>query len=364
MQKVTTYVGLDVHAERIVMALLEGQSREPVVRDFPNNAKVIRRTFHRLAKETYELRCCYEAGPCGFELHRQLSAMGVACDVIAPGLIPVRAGDRVKTDRRDATKLARLFRAGELTSVTVPSADQEAVRDVVRLRDNVRKDLTAARSRLQHFLLRHGRSYRSGRGWTKSYWVWLRAQAFDRDCERLTFESYVHEVEHQQARRAEVDGEIERVARSEPYAAPVARLACLHGIATLGALALLAEIGDFRRFQRPRELMSFVGLVPSERSSGATVQRGRITKTGNSLVRRILVEAAWHYRHRPVFGPLARKAIEGQPPQTVEYIRKAHARLHRRYTRLVSRGKKSQVAATAIARELCGFAWGLMVAVP
>lgn len=364
MQKVITYVGLDVHAERIVMASLEGKSMDPVVRDIPNDAKVIRRTFQRLAKEAYELRCCYEAGPCGFELHRQLTAMGIACEVIAPGLIPVRAGDRVKTDRRDATKLARLFRAGELASVAVPSADQEAVRDLVRLRESIRRDLTAARSRLQHFLLRHGRSYRSGQGWTKSYWVWLRAQAFDRDGERLTFESYVHEVEHQMARRADVDAEIERVARSEPYAVPVARLSCLRGFATLSALALLAEIGDFRRFQSPRELMSFVGLVPSERSSGASVQRGRITKTGNSLVRRTLVEAAWHYRHRPVFGPLAKKATEGQAPQTVEYVRKAHARLHRRYTRLVSRGKKSQVAVTAIARELCGFTWGLMVAIP
>jgi transposase len=362
MQKVITHVGLDVHAERIVIASLQGQSKVPLVSDIPNDAKVIRRTFQRLAKETYDLRCCYEAGPCGFELHRQLTKMGIACEVIAPGLIPVRAGDRVKTDRRDATKLARLFRAGELTNITVPSADQEAVRDLVRLRDNIRKDLTSARSRLQHFLLRHGRVFRSGRGWTQRYWVWLRAQQFDRECERLTFEHYVHEVEHQQARRADVDAEIERVARTDPYAAPVAKLVCLRGFSTLGAMALLAEIGDFRRFQNPRELMSFVGLVPREYSSGASVRRGGITKTGNSLVRRILIEAAWHYRHRPLFGPHATRLLQGQPPELIEYVRKAQTRLFRRYTRLVSRGKKSQVAATAVARELCGFTWGLMTA--
>ncbi len=362
MQKVITHVGLDVHAERIVIASLEGQSKEPVVRDIPNDAKVIRRTFQRLAKESYELRCCYEAGPCGFELHRQLTRMGIVCEVIAPGLIPVRAGDRVKTDRRDATKLARLFRAGELTSITVPSADQEAVRDLVRLRDNIRKDLTAARSRLQHFLLRHGRAYRSGSGWTQRYWVWLRAQHFDRECEQLTFEHYVHEVEHQQARRSEVDAEIQRTARTEPYAASVAKLACLRGLSTLAAMVLLAEIGDFRRFETPRELMAFVGLVPREHSSGGTVRRGGISKTGNSLVRRILIEAAWHYRHRPVFGPKAGRVVQGQPPEVIEYVRKAQTRLFRRYTRLVSRGKKSQVAAVAVARELCGFTWGLMTA--
>ncbi len=362
MQKVITHVGLDVHAERIVIASLEGQSKEPVVRDIPNDAKVIRRTFQRLTKEAYDLRCCYEAGPCGFELHRQLTKMGIACDVIAPGLIPVRAGDRVKTDRRDASKLARLFRAGELTSITVPSADQEAVRDLVRLRDNIRKDLTSARSRLQHFLLRHGRAYRSGRGWTQRYWVWLRAQHFDRECERLTFEHYIHEVEHQLARRTEVDAEIERVARCDPYGASVAKLVCLRGLSTLGAMALLAEIGDFRRFQTARELMAFVGLVPREHSSGGAVRRGGITKTGNSLVRRILIEAAWHYRHRPVFGPLARRIMQGQAPSVIEYVQKAQTRLSKRYTRLVSRGKKSQVAAAAVARELCGFTWGLMTA--
>ncbi len=208
MEKVITHVGLDVHAERIVIASLVGQAREPAVSDIPNDEKVIRRTFQRLARDSYELRCCYEAGPCGFELHRQLTAMGIACEVIAPSLIPVRAGDRVKTDRRDATKLARLYRAGELTTVTVPSAEQEAVRDLVRARDDVRKDLISARHRLGKFLIRHGRLFHGGKNWTQRFWVWLRAQQFEREAERLTFEHYVNAVEHLAVRRTAVAREL------------------------------------------------------------------------------------------------------------------------------------------------------------
>lgn len=361
MQKVTTHVGLDVHSERIVIATLQGQAREPEVRDIPNDPKVIRRTFRRLARQAYELRCCYEAGPCGFELHRLLTAMGMTCEVVAPSLIPVRSGDRVKTDQRDASKLARLFRAGELTTITVPSVEQEAVRDLVRAREDVRKDLTAARHRLGKFLIRHGRVFHGGK-WTQRFWVWLRTLEFERECERLTLEHYVQEVEHFAARRADLDREIERIARTEPYAESVAKLTCLRGISTLSAMALIAEIGDFRRFEGPRPLMAFVGLVPREYSSGGREKRGGITKTGNSHVRRILVEAAWSYRHRPAMGPRVKQALRDQPPAVVEYARKAQTRLHRRYSRLVGRGKKSQVAVTAVARELCGFVWGLMAA--
>lgn len=362
MQKVITHVGLDVHAERIVIASLVGQAREPLVSDIPNDAKVIRRTFQRFAREAYELRCCYEAGPCGFELFRQLTSMGIVCEVVAPSLIPVRAGDRVKTDRRDAAKLARLHRAGELTPITVPGAEQEAVRDLVRARDDVRKDLTAARHRLGKFLIRHGRLFHGGRNWTQRFWAWLRQQRFERECERLTFEHYVHEVEHHAERRADLDRQLGIIAHSEAYAAPVARLACLRGISTLSALALVAELGDFRRFDSPRQLMAYVGLVPSEYSSGGKEKRGGITKTGNGHVRRLLVEAAWSYRHRPAFGPRAKEALRGQPAEVAGYARKAQIRLHHRYTRLVGRGKKPQAAITAVARELCGFTWGLMAA--
>lgn len=362
MEKVTTWAGLDVHSERLFIATLMGQSQEPAVWDIPNDPKVIRRTFQRLVAQAYELRCCYQAGPCGFELHRQLTAMGIACEVVAPSLIPVKAGDRVKTDRRDAQKLARLYRAGELTSITVPSAAQEAVRDLVRARDDIRKDLTAARHRLGKFLIRHGRIYSNGSKWTVRFWAWASKLVFERAGERIAFEHYVAEVQHLVARRAELDREIARIAPAEPYAVPVRKLACLRGISTLSALALLAEVGDFRRFESPRQLMAYVGLVPREYSSGGKEKRGGITKTGNGQVRRLLVEAAWAYRHRPAFGERLRAAMAGQPPAVVEYARKAQVRLHRRYTLLVSKGKPSQLAVTAVARELCAFTWGLMTA--
>jgi transposase len=360
MEKVTTHAGLDVHMERIVIATLEGQAREPTILDIPNDPKVIRRTFKRLAAEAYELRCCYEAGPCGYEVYRQLAAMGIACEVIAPALIPVRAGDRVKTDRRDASKLARLHRAGELTAITVPTEDQEAVRDLVRARDDVRKDLTAARHRLGKFLLRHGRAFHDGKNWTQKFWNWVGGQKFERACERLTFEHYITEVKHLVSRREELDREIEQMAQTKPYAASVGKLTCLRGLSTLSAMALLSEIGDFRRFEHPRQLMAFVGLVPSEYSSGGREKRGGITKTGNSHVRRILVEAGWAYRHRPATSPRARQAHIGQPATLVEYTKRAHHRLHRRYARLIGKGKKPQLAVTAVARELCGFVWGVM----
>lgn len=360
MEKVTTHAGLDVHMERIVIATLEGQARESTILDIPNDPKVIKRTFKRLAAEAYELRCCYEAGPCGYEVYRQLAAMGVACEVIAPALIPVRAGDRVKTDRRDASKLARLYRAGELTAITVPTEDQEAVRDLVRARDDVRKDLTAARHRLGKFLLRHGRVFHDGTNWTLKFWAWVGSQKFERECERLTFEHYVAEVKHLVSRREALDREIERVAQTKHYAASVGKLTCLRGISTLSAMALLSEIGDFRRFEHPRQLMAFVGLVPSEYSSGGKEKRGGITKTGNGHVRRILVEASWSYRHRPAASPRARRAYIGQPATIVEYTKRAQHRLYRRYTRLIGKGKKPQLAVTAVARELCGFVWGVM----
>jgi transposase len=288
--------------------------------------------------------------------------MGITCEVVAPALIPVKAGDRVKTDRRDAGKLARLYRAGELTMVHVPTTDQEAVRDIVRAREDVRKDLTAARHRLSKFLIRHGRIYSQGLNWTQRHWRWLRSQEFAHAGERVTFEHYVLEVEHLLARRADLEKEIALVAETKPYAHAVARLSSLRGISVLSAMVLISEIHDFRRFDSPRRLMAFVGLVPSEYSSGGREHRGGITKTGNSHARRILVEAAWSYRHRPAVGPRARAALRDQPATVAEYVRKSQFRLHRRYARLVSQGKRPQLAVTAVARELCGFVWGLMAA--
>lgn len=359
MKKAITFVGLDVHATSIALAVWLPGADKPQVSEIPNDAKLIRRTCTRLQGER-TLRCCYEAGPCGFELYRQLTAMGIACDVIAPALIPQRPGDRIKTDRRDATKLARLYRAGELTAIRVPTPDEEAVRDLVRAREDVRKDLMAARHRLSKFLLRHGRLYTQGTTWTQRYWAWVRPQTFAHPAARATFDHYLLQVHHLEERRRTLEAAITEVATSPAYRPAVDRLTCLRGISQLSAVTLVAELQDLRRFTHPRQLMAFVGLVPSERSSGLKERRGGITKTGNTHARRLLVEAAWSYRHPPALGPRARRLLPGQPAAVIALVKKAQVRLHKRYARLVSRGKRPQVAVTAVARELCGFVWAVM----
>jgi len=360
MKERTTFAGLDVHAASITFAVLPPGTEVPVEREIPNDPKLIRRTFTRLQAEAQRLRCCYEAGPCGFELYRLLTSMGIACEVVAPALVPRKPGERIKTDRRDARKLVRLYRAGELTPIRVPTPDEEAVRDLVRAREDVRRDLTAARHRLSKFLLRHGRRFSHGRNWTERFWQWLRTQTFDHPAARLTFEHYVLQVLHLGERLATLEREIAALAETDAYRPAAARLACLRGIATLSAMTLLAEIQDFRRFEHPRRLMGFVGLVPSEYSSGAKERRGRITKTGNTHARRILIEAAWAYRHPPALGSRVRHLLADQPPEVIVLVKKAHRRLHKRYAQLVGRGKRPQVAVTAVARELCGFVWALM----
>ena len=356
MQKLTSYVGIDAHARSLVVARLPEHGGEPQIVELPNTRKAVHRTFSRWQREA-ELRVCYEAGPVGYELYRQLTAMGIACEVIAPALIPRRPGERIKTDRRDARKLARLYRAGELTPIRVPTPEDEAVRDLVRAREDVRKDLVAARHRLGKFMIRHGRIWSAGSRWTRRHAAWLRRQRFDHPAERLTFEHYLLQVEHLANRRAALEQEILAIAHTERYRERVARLVCYRGIRELGAMILLAELYDFHRFATAEELMAFVGLVPSEYSSAGHVQRGHITRTGNSHVRRVLVEAAWAYRHRPSVGPRLKRAFAGQPPHVIAHARKAQVHLHRRYTRLIGRGKRVQVAVIAVARELAGFLW-------
>lgn len=350
MRQSITYVGMDVHSDSIAIAILTSRGRRAKQRIIPNDPKTIRQTFKKLTQAS-DVRCCYEAGPCGFETYRQLSGMGIHCDVIAPSLIPKKPGDRVKTDRRDASKLAHLYRAGELTRINVPDERQEAVRDLVRAREDIRRDLVVARHRMSKFLLWHGRVYRAGTRWTDRYWGWIKQQSF---------EHYQIQVHHLLERRAELERQIKDVAQSEPYRHATERLSCLRGISVLSAMVLLTEIRDFRRFRHPRQLMAFVGLTPTEISSGPKTRRGHITKTGNTHVRRILVEAAWHYRHPASIGPRVRKLLPGQPPEAVALVKKAQYRLHKRYRKLMGWGKPSQVAITAVARELCGFVWALM----
>lgn len=358
MKSTTLWVGLDVHKESISVAVLDdARAGRPVV-TITNEPTQIRKLFARLKKEG-DVRACYEAGSCGYEVYRQLATMDVACDVVAPGLIPVRVGDRVKTDRRDAEKLARLFRAGELTSIRVPSETEEALRDLIRCREDAREDVLRQRHHVLKFLLRHGRVFRETKHWTLAHWVWLRAQRFDKPLTQIVFTEYVATLEKTLARVTILDQEIAKQAEKEPYKALVGRLRCLRGIDTLSAMALIAEICDFARFEHPRELMAYLGLVPREHSSGGKQRRGSITKTGNSHARRIFVEAAWHYRHAPARSATMKARWKGQPQTVVDHAYKAQERLHRRFFRLTSRGKPSQVAIVAVARELCGFVWAV-----
>jgi transposase len=353
----TTYLGLDVHAATIAIGLLEEEQEKPEVREIPNEPAAIRKTIQRLGKGR-ELRCCYEAGPCGYVLQRQLAAMGVDCQVIAPSLIPQKPGDRVKTDRRDAAKLARLLRAGELTPIGVPTEDQEAVRDLVRAREAARRARTDARHRLTKFLLRHGHRFHAT-NWTGQFWKWVNCVTFAHPELTKVLQHYTDMVLHLDRQIEDLDAHIESVAARDPFRSMVARLSCLRGISTLAAMVILSEVYDLRRFATASQFMAFLGVVPSEHSSGQKQRRGGITKTGNGHVRRILVEAAWSYRHYPSVTSRQRKMLAQQPAVIADVCRKANLRLTKRFRRLEARGKRTPVAMTAIARELAGFVWAI-----
>jgi transposase len=311
----STWVALDVHKSSITAGILPAEGRETELVQFENSEKAIRRLLKRLG-EPRQLAVCYEAGPCGYALYRLLASLGVACDIVAPSLTPVRPGDRVKTDRRDAKKLVRLYRAGELSFVCPPSPEQEGLRDLVRCREDLRRARTAARHRLSKQLLRRGLIYREGKqAWTKRYQAWLRRQRLGDALAQAAFEHMLCHLDAVDAQLAALDGQLQDVAESAPWCDPVRWLSCFRGVSTLTALGLLAEIGDFRRFRSARELMSFLGLTVSEHSSGERRSRGSITKTGNGHARRLLVEAAWHYQRRPRLS--ARIAANGQfvPPE-------------------------------------------------
>ena len=360
-----TYVGLDVHKDGIVVAVAEGGERGEV-REYgriANTPAALRRLACKLGQQGVELRFCYEAGPCGYGIQRQLSALGHECIVAAPSLIPKRPGDRVKTDRRDAASLAKLHRAGELTAVWVPDPGHEAMRDLVRARLDAVRALRRARQQLSGFLLRQGCHY--GRpAWTKLYRRWLAGLKFEQAVHHIVLEDYIEAVEAAEARRDRLTAQIAAMLPDWTLAPVVAALQTMRGMALVNAATLVAELGDLSRFANPRQLMAYLGLVPSEHSSGASVKRGGLTKAGNSAARRLLIEAAWTYRFPARVSRELRLRQEEQPRPIREIAWKAQLRLCARYRKLARSGKPANVVTAAIARELAGFVWAIAQRVP
>lgn len=361
---VRAWVALDAHKLSIVAAVLPSSGGEAEIIEIENTEKAVRRLVGRLGG-AQGLAVCYEAGPVGWQLKRLLDKLGVACDVIAPSLIPVRAGDRVKTDRRDAKKLVRLYRAGELTYVAPPSPEQEGLRDLVRCREDLRDARTRARHRAVKQLLRHGHIFRAGKHWTQRHRAWLRAQ---RLADPLAQQALEHMLTHLDAIDAQIsalDAQLEQAARQERWAPGVGVLCCFRGISTRTALGLLCEIGDFRRFASARELMSYLGLVPSEYSSGQERHRGHITKAGPKEARRLLIEAAWHYRHAPRLSQRQRAANAALAPTIAARAWQAQIRLRHRHRTLTDQHhKRPTITNVAVARELAGFLWAAMTDQP
>jgi transposase len=359
MQKVR-FVGLDVHKESIVIAVADGDGSAPQnVATIPNETTVLLKWLRKLGAGGTQLRCCYEAGPTGFVLQRALGAAGVECVVIAPSLVPQKAGDRVKTDRRDAVKLARFLRSGDLTEVHVPEAATEAMRDLERSRDDAKRAERTARHQLSKFLLRHGRRYDGKTAWTGKHLDWMRGQVFEHEAHNRVLVDYVQAVENATARVERLTKDIVELVESWSLRPLVKALQALRGVQIISAVILAAELGDFARFASAPALMAYLGLVPSEHSSGETTKRGRITRTGNGHVRRILVESAWSYRHRPTMSCEIRKRNEGVAPGVQAIAWKAQHRLNSRYRKLLGRGKNKQQTVTALARELAGFVWSI-----
>ena len=366
MKKNIRYVGLDVHAETIAVAVAEPGGEVRPLGTIPNRVESVRRLVKKLGPPG-NLRVCYEAGPTGYVLYWQLTELNVACEVVAPSLVPTKPGDRVKTDRRDAEKLARSYRSGDLTAVWIPDAAHEALRDLVRAREAATQDRLRAQHRLQKFLLRRGRRPPEGiRSWTQKHLEWIKTHVhFDQPAQEATLLDYLCEVEHAAERIQRLEKSIDEVLKDVPERtrAVIDALQSLRGVARIAAVTIVTEVGELSRFERPRQLMGYCGLVPSEHSTGGKARRGAITKTGNAHLRRIVVEAAWSYRHRPSIGAALRKRQQGQSEEVREIAWKAQHRLHGRYRKLQAKGKAQQHVITAVGRELLGFIWAIGVEV-
>jgi len=361
MKEFSKYVGLDTHKETIAVAVadaLGGKVR--YYGEIANTPEAIQKLVKQLCPDGEVISFCYEAGPCGYEIYRQISQLGHYCSVVAPSLIPTKPGERVKTDRRDSEKLSRLDRAGELTPVWVPDQDQEAMRDLTRAREDMKGLERITKQRLNAFLLRYGRIYESGKSrWTQAHFRWMEGLKFDVTVQQIVTQEYVDAVKQAEARVAGLEKEMEKALEYWVLAPVVEALMALRGIKLITAMTVMAELGDITRFDSPRQLMSFLGLVPSEASSGLTRRRGGITKTGNGHVRRVLVESGWCYRFPARKTAHLQRRAEKCSSEVQAIAWKAQKRLCGRYTHLLERGKLKVQVCTAVARELVGFIWAI-----
>ena len=365
-QVIDRFVGLDVHAATIAVAVAERGGEVRFLGTIPNRTESVLKLVKKLNVEG-AWKACYEAGPTGYVLYWLLTKVGIPCQVIAPTLVPMKAGDRIKTDRRDALRLAQSFRAGDLTPVWVPDAAHEALRDLVRAREAAKQDQLRARHRLSKFLLRHGhRPSIKMTPWTGQYLQWIKTSVkFEQVAQQWTLEDYLGEVEHCGLRILRLEASIDKAIETAPQAMRevIEALQALRGIAKVSAVTIVAEVGQLSRFPTARQFMGYSGTIPSEHSSGQSVRRGGITKTGNSHLRRIVVEAAWSQRHRPIVSRELKLRLINVNAEVQEIATKAMHRLYNRYTRLTAREKTKQKVITAVARELLGFIWAIGVAI-
>lgn len=359
MGHVTNWIGIDDHADSWTIAQFTAEGSEPAREwELVPTESGYRKLIGWIKGMPGEVRVVYEAGPCGYELYRRLRKSKIACEVAAPSLTPRKPGDRVKTNRGDACKLARLYRARELTLIAVPDEHREAARDLVRARQATSKDLHRAQHQLSKLLLRYGHRYRNGKSWTQRHWNWIRAIKLS-ECSQMVVDETIVSVEQKLAQLARYDKVIESLSKEKEFAPWVEALVVLRGISTLTAMIIVTELGDLRRFGKPTQLMAAIGLVPSEYSTGDHTRRYGITKTGNAHVRHVAVEASWHYQKRASSGAKVQARRKGKPQVLVDIATKCELRLNRRFNRLTSRGKRSTVAAVAVARELAGFIWAI-----
>jgi len=354
------WIGIDDHADKWTIAHLEGTAEKPTNEfELVPNEQGYRKLIGFLKGLDGEVRVCYEAGPCGYDLYRRLKKAGLKCEVAAPSLTPTKPGDRVKTNRRDALKIARNLRAGELTFITVPDEGRESLRELTRGRSAVQKDVVRVRHQIIKLLLRYGQRYREGKAWTTRFWVWLGTIKLAGEYAQIILDEMLVTHEQRTSQLARLDKLIEEAAKKPEYVHYVKALGVFRGISTLSAMVILAEMGDLRRFPTAPKLMAAIGLVPSEYSTGDKTSRYSITKTGNAHVRHIVVEAAWQYQRRSTTGRTITARRKDQPPELVSIAEKCDARLRRKFSRMTSRGKLSTVAVVAVARELVGFIWAL-----